>query len=116
MKFDFPKLTRELPLSEYAPEMSGVIQVWVNPPNKLLTDLAEAFKVYMDSKGQEGQDVFLSLLSEILSQGAEDTRWTPEELKELYNRSSDTDPAFWFWFQDQILQRIGEHRAGQKKV
>ena len=47
MKLNIPKLTRPLPLTDYAPELThddgspAVVQVWVNPPQALLTRHAE---------------------------------------------------------------------------
>jgi|WetSurMetagenome_2_1015567.scaffolds.fasta_scaffold1323785_2 hypothetical protein len=117
MKFEFPKIIREFPLSEYAPEVKGSIQVWVNPPVKTLDELAEAFNEYAKDNGQEKADVFLSVVSVLLSQ-ADDvaSRWTVDELKELYDGTKETDPAFWWWFHNRILQAIQEHRLQLKKV
>lgn len=117
MKIEFPKIIREFPLSEYAPEVKGAIQVWVNPPVKTLDELAEAFKSYAGSNGQEQVDNFLSVISALLSQHPDAaTHWTVDELKALYDGTRDTDPSFWWWFHNRILQEIQEHRTRQKKA
>jgi archaellum biogenesis protein FlaJ (TadC family) len=116
VKIEFPRIVREVALSEYAPEIGTKIYVWVNPSVKLLADLGEAFKVYFESKGQEGLDAFLSLLSDILSQGETATHWTADELKQVMTSTADTDPSFWMWLQNRILQEIQDHRNGVKKV
>lgn len=113
MKIDFPKIKRVFTCTEYAPEADISFTVWVNPSTKLLTELSDAFKAYME-KGEEGRDAFLSLLSEILSQ-AED-KWTLDDLKELQEKTQDTDPMFWMWLQNRILKEISEHRFVLKKV
>ena len=114
MKLNFPKIVRDVSLSEYAPEINSTIQVWVNPSGRLLAALADTFRAYVDSKGQEGQDAFLAVLSELLSQGAD--KWSVDELRELYEGTTDTDPAFWMWLQNRILKEISEHRHGVKKA
>lgn len=117
MKLEFPKIVRSFPLSEYAPEVRGEIQVWVNPPVKTLSDLGEAFKRYSETHGQDGQELFLTILSTILSAGPDAaTHWSADELKDVYERSADTDPAFWMWLQNRILKEIAEHRNGLKKA
>ena len=113
MKIDFPKILRPFSCTEYAPEAEITFTVWVNPPTILLSDLSSAFKLYME-KGEEGQVVFLALLSEILSQGAD--AWPADDLKELLEKTQDTDPMFWMWLQNRILKEIGEHRFALKKV
>jgi hypothetical protein len=112
----FPKIVREVSLSEYAPELKQVLFVWVNPPVKLLEDIGAAFKRIVDSKGAEGADEYLVPLSAILSQGDESTRWTAGELKGLRDGSADTDPSFWMWLQNRIMREISEHRYGIKKA
>lgn len=74
MKFDFPKIVRVFNCTEYAPEIDRVFSVWVNPPQKILTDLADTFRNILDSKGETGMDIFFALLSELLSQA--DEKWS----------------------------------------
>lgn len=116
MKIEFPKILKQVPLSEYAPELKTVVTVWVNPSIKLIGVLADAFTVYMDSEGKEGLDAFLAPLSEILSQGEEATYWTVDDLKAMVEGSQETDPLFFLWFQNRVLQAVNEHRLQIKKV
>lgn len=76
--------------------------------------MAEAFSAFMDSKGESGMDTLLALLSELLSQ--DDNKWSLEDLKELMDKSQDTDPGFWLWFQNRVMQAIKDHRLQRKKV
>jgi hypothetical protein len=113
MKITFPKITKDFSCTEYAPEAEITFTVWVNPPTKLLSDLSDAYTAYAE-KGEEGREMFMPLLAEILSQG--DNTWTPDELKELQDGVADTDPMFWHWLQDRILKEIREHRIVLKKT
>lgn len=117
MKITFPKIIREFPLSDYAPEVKGIIQVWVNPPVKTLDELSSSFKLYAGSNGQENADDFLSVVSVLLSQHSDTaTHWTTDELRQLHEGAKETDPAFWWWFHNRILQTIQEHRLQLKKA
>lgn len=116
MKLEFPKIVRDVPLSEYAPELTQVVKVWVNPPVKKMEAWSDGFRQYAESQGQEGEDAFLTILSELLSQGEELTRWSVDELKQIRAQTADTDPRFFWWFQDRIAREIYEHRAGVKKA
>ena len=117
MKITFPKIVREFQLSEYAPEVKGSIQVWVNPPVKVLDELAEAFKDYAKDNGQEKAERFLSVVSVLLSQHSDPaTHWTLEELQQLSEGAKETDPAFWWWFHNRILHEIQSHRMQLKKA
>ena len=114
MKIKFPEIVREIDLADYVPEVEGKLQVWVNPPVKLLQEYSKAINTYVDSKGEEGQDELLSVISQILSK--KDDGWTEKDLKELVEGTRDTDPAFFGWLLGRIIEAIAEHRAGRKKV
>ena len=116
MRIDFPKILKEVPLSEYAPEVKTVVTVWVNPTQKLLESLAVTFQAYVDSEGKEGLNAFLAPLSELLSQGEEATHWTVDELNQMITGTIDTDPLFFLWFQNRVLQAVNEHRLQIKKA
>jgi hypothetical protein len=115
MKLNFPKIVKEFSLSEYAPEVKGVISVWVNPSMQLLADLSSTFSTYIESRGAEKFDEFLNIVSQLLSQGKPDTRFSVDELRELYEQTKDADPAFWMWFNTRIMDKVSEHRLGIKK-
>ena len=112
MKIDFPKIFRDFSCTEYAPEVVGTVTVWVNPPTRLLQELSEAYKTYINGDGQEGKESFFALLSEILSQT--DNKFSVEDLLSI--QDTDTDPMFFAWFQGRILKEINEHRFTLKKV
>ena len=114
MKLDFPKLTREIELAEYHPDIKEKVVVWVNPPANVLKELSDAFQKYIDSEGKEMDDVLQSF-SVFLSQGPEETRFSKKELQEMVSNTSETDPAFWAWLQGQIFTQISEHRNNVKK-
>lgn len=116
MKLDFPKIIRDVRLSEYAPELTQTVKVWVNPPVSKMEAWADWFKKYVDTQGQDGEEEFLTVLSELLSQGEPATHWTVEELKRVRTETAETDPRFFWWFQDQIAREIYEHRNGVKKA
>lgn len=115
MKINFPKIVRAVDLGAYAPEMSGqLIHVWVNPPSADLVDMGEQYKASFEDKGAE--EKYLALLSGVLSQGDKDTHVSVDELREIEKSSGETDPAFWVWLQNRIIETINDHRLGRKKV
>jgi hypothetical protein len=113
VKIDFPKINKSFSCTEYAPEADIPFTVWVNPETKKLSDLAGAYKEYQE-KGEEARDAFLTILSEILSQT--DNKWSAEDLRELQDKTLETDPMFWLWLQDRILKEISAHRFALKKA
>ncbi len=114
-KIILPRLVRSFSISEYAPEIADEkIYVWVNPPISALLSLMESFGAYVQS-GDEQLNPYLEKLSAILSQGAEGTGWNADELMEMVKETADTDPQFWIWFNNRVLQEIKEHRLLQKK-
>lgn len=117
MKFQFPKIVNSFSLSEYTESLNVNVCVWVNPTGKILSDLGETFKAFVDGDGAVGLDAFLKVMSVILSQGEDaSTHWTAEELDEMINETIDTDPQFFMWFNNRVLKEIGDHRNGQKKI
>jgi hypothetical protein len=114
MKLDFPKIVREINLSDYAPEVNSVIYVWVNPSMQVLMDLSSAFE-NVDADDNEKHRNFLAVVSQLLSQGNPETHFTVDELQQLFDGTKDTDPTFWTWLMTRILKEIGNHRLGIKK-
>jgi len=140
MKIEIPKITRALKLSEYAPEFGEAeIVVWVNPPKRMVLEyvslvnasdeikkaLAEAVKEakQVDQADQERKlaemaqtgERIIDWYAELWSQGAEDTRWSVEDIKQLLEGTQDTDPGLWSWltFKSQLMIRT--HRGRAKK-
>lgn len=114
MKVIFPRIVREFLLSEYAPEVSGRVQVWVNPPKIKMVELFGTFKTYLGERTEQNFLAYLEVVSELLSQGEE--KYSVDELKELHDNTQETDPAFWMWMQERVLKEILEHQSGQKKI
>jgi hypothetical protein len=113
MKLNFPKIVKEFSLTEYAPEVEGAISVWVNPSMQLLADLSSTFTAYIEERDK--LDDFLAVVSQLLSQGKPETHFSVDELRELYEQTKDSDPAFWMWFNLRVLAIVSEHRLGIKK-
>lgn len=123
MKFNIPVIIRPLALKDYAPEMEAVIfQVWVNPPRAVLskywqaqTDLAHDIK----EKNVDNVDSIISAVQEfaveVWSKGDEDSRWTIEEVIQLWEHCQETDPALWAWLIGNTINMIQDHRNDVKK-
>jgi hypothetical protein len=114
MKLEFPKIVHEVALSEFTPELTQTIFVWVNPPSKMLKDLDVALSDYIKSKGVE-EDALLASLSELLSQSIPATHWSVDELKEMIVETTDANPQFWGWFNNRIYREIADYRTSIKK-
>lgn len=131
MRIDIPKIVKPIKLSEYAEEFGDeVIYVWVNPPRRMLMDIAEwayeAERIRERMRQGEAQDGDMEKLAEIARQierwhaeiwscGPEEKRWTADEIEILIENSMDTDPNLWKWLTEKTLEMIGEHRETQKK-
>jgi hypothetical protein len=115
VKLNFPKIIRQFSLTEYAPEVQGVISVWVNPSMKLLADLSDTFAAYIEKHEDEQLKNFVTVVSQFLSQGEAETHFTVDELLELYEQTKDSDPQFWMWFNSRILDEVTNYRLGIKK-
>ncbi len=111
MKIDFPKIVCPIPLSDYALGLTQTLYAWVNPPRSLVEKFSEITKLTGDELDAE----LLKWHSELLSQGAEETRLSPDDLKSLVEQTKDTDPRFWDWLQERIVDEIVEHRSNVKK-
>lgn len=144
MKDIFKKIIRPLDLRSYAPEMETEIPVWVNPPRSLLAEidglalavvsirkeLEEMAGANPENEAQtraRGKELSRRLeeiglaqaeiMARLWSQSEDpETHWSVEEVRELVEQASDTDPALWSWMRASTLQMIREYRAGQKKV
>jgi hypothetical protein len=135
MKILIPKIVRALPLADYAPEYGeAVMQVWVNPQMKLFEQMQDFLKESAsilamlegkdtsETKKAELRERFEALntgaeevLSAFWSQGAAETRMTPEDVSTLANESKENDPALFRWLVARTWYMILEYRAGIKK-
>lgn len=116
MKLTFPRKVETLDLAEYMPEMAGqTLDVWVNPPNGQRLELYTALRNAAETPGDETAYQVYARLAELLSQGAEDRRISAEELRELAEASTVTDPRFWSWLVIRVIEMIETHRGAIKK-
>jgi hypothetical protein len=145
MRIEIEKVLQNLPLAEYAPEYGEKhLVVWVNPSRKVLqeriaqAERGQALRSELDelhtSAGQKpaeqalarartvveelsviGRDS-LAWMSEILSQGAEDTRMSAEELTAFVADCEELDPGFWPWISKMVWQMISDYRLQKKKA
>ena len=138
MKFDIPKITRQVNLGEYAAEYEGtVIWVWVNPPARLLEEhdqvigevgrlarelaqepaessrdaLVEKINKKMSGSANELARIF----SQLWSQGPVDMRWSEDEIRALVQETEGTEPRLWPWLRNETIKAIRDYRAGVKK-
>jgi hypothetical protein len=117
VKIDFPKIVRPIPLSEYAPEMTITLYVWVNPPRSMLQKFADFADLAKElDKLNELETAVYSWFSEILSQGSEDTHVSTDDARKLAKETRDTDPRFWPWLQQRCLAEISKHRNAIKNA
>lgn len=141
MKFEFPKIIRELDLSGYDPAFAGrSIQVWVNPPRSLLdahnasiNELREVVRKASEAvlskdltdeerlaqKEATAREIErlgkaqIAFYAEIWGQGSDPM--TPEDVEAMIAVSAETDPAFFDWIKSETIGMIRAHRDGIKK-
>jgi hypothetical protein len=141
MEIKIPKITEPLDLGRYSPALAGqVLQVWVNPPpekrkqslkidrrmkeidaeEKTLTpdkdpnDMARAAALEKESKKLLEQ--LDDWLSEIWSQGAEETHLPAEYIRKFRTESYGTDPQLFGWMAGESVRMIMEHLGAVKKA
>ena len=140
MEFTIPKITVPLDLAGYSPSLAGqVLQVWVNPPlgkrmeywrstrraleidaeKQKLQDGITENKEKADALEKESSQLLERVdawLSEIWSQGQEDTRLTAEYIRQFRNDIQDTDPKLFGWMVGKSVQLMMEHQGTVKKA
>lgn len=143
MKLEIPKIVRTLDLGQYADEIALEMQVWVNPPAKLLLqhdmNVAISRKTSREIEALQRSEVKVEdfdarlealtktlaasgaavceVMAELWSQGTDvESRWTAADVKELINSTYTTDPGLYTWMHDQTMDMIQEHRTQRKKV
>lgn len=143
MKLEIPKIVRTLDLGQYADEIALEMQVWVNPPAKLLLqhdmNVAISRKTSKEIEALQRSEVKVEdfdvrlealtktlaaagaavceVMAELWSQGTDvESRWTAADVKELINSTYTTDPGLYTWMHDQTMDMIQEHRTQRKKV
>ena len=139
MQIVIEKVVQKLYLSDYAAEYGDkALQVWVNPSRKILQErIAQAeqgkelrseldglakgspdlerMRVILDELGNIGK-ISLAWMSEILSQGTEDTHISADELTAFVNECEELDPGFYAWISKRVWEMIGDHRLQKKKA
>lgn len=128
-----PKIVKRIELKGYAAEFGDAyLEVWVNPPVRILEKLRLAREnilkldipkreLTLDEKEkiekaiQESWHEQASVYAELLSQGSDETHLSVDEVKRLAEGTVDTDPMFWAWLQAEIVEAINTHRFSAKK-
>ncbi len=140
MEFTIPAITEPLDLAGYAPALAGqVLQVWVNPPldkrmeywqsaRRALEIDAERQKIKDTNPEDKEKSDILELesrellqkvdawLSEIWSQGPENTRLSAEYIRQFRNAIQDTDPKLFGWLVGTSIRLMMEHQGTVKKT
>jgi hypothetical protein len=113
MSITIPRLTRDLPLSDYAPEMNGkTLKVWVNP-SRSVTRRSLALTAKIDFFGANGletpdaQNTF-EIYAELLSQGEPETHVSVADLRETL----EADPQLYVFITRRVWDIINKYRDG----
>lgn len=111
MKLNIPNIVEKIELKEYAPELGEqVIYVWVNPTSEMYWFMMNE----MSQKTAKNEEIW-KWVSEIWSQGAEESRWTLEEVRQLATGLMERDPGLWIWLMEETGRLIRVHRGSKKK-
>lgn len=114
MKIEIPRIEKEIPLREYAPEFEqACFRVWVNPPRALLDQMESLGRAFLDP--QAGPEARLTALEE--SAGVIGQLWneTAEQVVRFMTETHDTDPMLFQWVLLRTFQLIRDHRRDVKK-
>jgi hypothetical protein len=135
-KFQIPRITRRMPLGDYAEELRDItVMVWINPPVRMMSrwetlkldatrvmvamsqaEATAAEKKRLEKRLQAIGNEMNAWLAEIWSQGPEETRTTLKEVVKSFDAMKDTDPGLPHWLREKTLQMIEDHRGAEKKV
>jgi len=109
MKINIPTVIVQVPMEDYAAELAGnALNVWVNPP---LSVLNEHLKLVTDKADPTAGQSILAWYARIWSQGALDSQWTVDELRELEQK----DPALLGWMISATWEARQAHVDRKKK-
>lgn len=116
MDINVPKIVRPLALAEYAPELAPLtLQVWVNPPRKLLAEILDQETQSEELAAQRMHRLY-EIIAELWSQGPDpETHWTVDEVVKLIEEKRETDPALFGWLRTETFAMIGAYRNAKKK-
>lgn len=132
MKIRIPKVIKEIPLAEHAPEYGGAtIQVWVNPGEddlerfeQVRLELLSVGDEISKAEGAEDMKALAERMSQanqslnewyahIWSQGSDAaSHWTAAEVRELAENALENDPKLWQFVQERTFLLIGQYRGG----
>lgn len=111
MKFDIPRIVKQIHLADYALEFGElVVDVHVNPARGLLVEWDELQRAYRQPDADlrqynEGVNRVLGLL----------WGWTPEEVDAFGSQAMETDPELLGWLVQRTFELIQAHRGFIKK-
>lgn len=107
---NIPQIKETIHLSDYAPEFGpdAVIQVWLNPPQRIWGELYAAFASSQQQVNLETAPVIAGSLAQI---------WgvQPDEVIKLIAESIDTDPMLPVWLITKTVTMLQDHRTRIKK-
>jgi hypothetical protein len=118
---EIPKVKRVVELCKYAKEFGEeVIQVWVNPGREVLDLLDEVAGLSRALRKLTAGDGEYERVGKELEEGTVELMarlWetTPEEVRELKEKSFATDPALVNWLIDESINLLRDHRMGVRK-
>ncbi|MGA2504195.1 MAG: hypothetical protein ABSG01_08915 [Anaerolineales bacterium] len=143
MEFKIPKITAPLDLGGYSTALAGqCVQVWINPPlekrrtywqtsrrvleldaqkkrlnaeKQPLTPAQLKAVAFLEQEATKLLGQIDAWISEIWSQGAEETHVPAETVHQFRVESADTDPQLFGWMVGSSLRLMMEHQGTVKK-
>jgi len=139
MKIQIPKVVKRLELGEYDPAYaSQFLEVWVNPTRELLFE-REQYRLAYDAANKELAKLmeqkeeideaqiknlqerlkqigaqFDGWFSIIWSQGSEESKVNPDEVREFLEMANKQDPQLNAFVFDRTIAMIGKYRTERK--
>jgi len=106
VNIQIPKITKVIELKSYAPEFGeATIEVWVNPPRKLLAEW----------EGLINKTIALDEYKQMVATIGQLWDCPPEDVINLIDHSKSTDPLLFQWLITKTFLLIKEHRMILKK-
>ncbi len=106
MDLKIPNIVKPIALKDYAEEFGeAVIWTWVNPTRALRIAWS----------GDMSEEQICAWLSEMWSQGPEDTHFTSEDVKKFGDAAMGQDPQLWTWVLGETIGLMYAHLGAKKK-